>query len=45
MERRLNETDWTPSELSLGAQEFQCSFSDKDRIIQTLESEVEQQVR
>lgn len=44
MERRLNETDWTPSDLSLHAEEFQCGITDKDKIIQTLETEVEQQV-
>jgi hypothetical protein len=44
MERRLNEVDWTPTELSQRAEEFQTGLLEKDRLIQTLESEVEQQV-
>jgi hypothetical protein len=44
MERRLNEVDWTPTELSKRAEEFQTGLLEKDRIIQTLETEVEQQV-
>jgi len=45
MERRLNEVDWTPTELSQRAEEFQTGLLEKDRLIQTLESEVEQQVK
>ena len=44
MERRLNEVDWTPTELSQRAEEFQTGLLEKDRIIQSLETEVEQQV-
>ena len=45
MERRLNEVDWTPTELSQRAEEFQTGLLEKDRIIQSLETEVEQQVQ
>jgi hypothetical protein len=45
MERRLNEVDWSPTELSQRAEEFQTGLLEKDRIIQSLETEVEQQVK
>lgn len=44
MERRLNEVDWTPTEISEKAEQVQTEVFERERIIRTLESEVEQQV-
>eukprot|EP00095_Tigriopus_kingsejongensis_P006146 maker-scaffold730_size105374-snap-gene-0.18 protein:Tk06146 transcript:maker-scaffold730_size105374-snap-gene-0.18-mRNA-1 annotation:"EG:34F3.1" len=43
MERRLNEADWSPSQISDQAEEFHSGLFEKDKLIRNLETEVEQQ--
>ena len=44
MERRLGEVDWSPSELSKKAEQFQKTALEKTKVIKGLEGEVEAQV-
>ena len=45
MERRLGEVEWSPTEQSERADKVQDENFEKEKIIKTLESEVETQVQ
>ena len=44
MERRLGEVEWSPTEQSVKADEYQKAAFEKEKVIKTLEGEVESQV-
>ena len=44
MERRLGEVEWSPTEQSAKADEYQKAAFEKEKVIKTLEGEVESQV-
>ena len=44
MERRLGEVEWSPTEQSAKAEEYQKAAFEKEKVIKTLEGEVESQV-
>ena len=44
MERRLGEEEWSPTEQSVKADEYQKAAFEKEKVIKNLEGEVESQV-
>ena len=44
MERRLGEVEWSPTEQSAKADEYQKAAFEREKVIKTLEGEVESQV-
>ena len=45
MERRLGEVEWSPTEQSAKADEYQKASFEKEKVIKNLEGEVESQVK
>ena len=44
LERRLGEVEWSPTEQSIRADEYQNTVFEKEKVIKNLECEVESQV-